>query len=53
MIARQVVAETAIDKRLDHVGEGDENLEVKSLQQERQDVLRANAFETIGGTVLS
>ena len=48
----EVIAEGAVDERVDYIGECYENIEMKILKQEREDVLRSYAFESIGGTVV-
>src|SRR5690242_7404438 len=44
---REVRSEAALDEGIDHVREGQKHLERKSLDQEREDVLRAYAFEAV------
>src|SRR5579863_404379 len=48
----EIIAERSVDKWLDHIGEGYENIEMKILEQERQDVLRSDALESVDGAVV-
>src|SRR5579871_6957895 len=41
----KVRSKAPIDERIGNVGEGIKKLETKALNEERQDILRANAFE--------
>jgi hypothetical protein len=44
-IGVEVVAEAAVDERVDDVGEADEEIEAEALDAQREDVLRADPLE--------
>src|SRR5689334_168574 len=43
----KVETEGAVDKRVNHIAEADKKLELEILEQQRQDVLRPDALETL------
>src|SRR5690242_5610700 len=47
VIRIEVVTEATIDKYVDHIAEGHEDLEMKLPNEQRQNVLCPDAFETV------
>lgn len=44
----EVMAETPVDERVDHVSETDERMEMESFEQQRKNVLGADSFKPFG-----
>ena len=44
----EVMAETPVDERVDHVPETDERMEMESFEQQRKNVLGADSLKSFG-----
>ncbi len=50
-VDREIRAEAAVDKRVDDIGKSDEDVEAETLDQQRQDILRADSFKSFGRAI--
>src|SRR6266567_1080115 len=48
----EIAAKHTIDEDIDHVPEGDEQMEVEAAEKQRQNILRANSLEAFGRTIV-
>ncbi len=47
----KIMSKSSINKNINHIAKADKKLEMKVIQQERQDVLRADALKTLSRTI--